>query len=220
MSGEQISFLSSLLGMLPDLNSSYAIPGASGTLEPGKRGFNFVWYCNIPASSNEMRDNMTDVDGHLHRSTLPSGKMRPEVWAKQKAYAAQVLTPPFLELVNKTTHPFISTVNDCAAPRASYFDGRLLLVGEALTLLRPHTGSGFNHAAVSCLLLEKVLSDEIDIAQWEGELLRYRKKTMVLAIAVGSYWQFGLMSWTFLVAAVMYVYVVLKQRFGRLLTPG
>lgn len=159
---------------------------------------------------------MTDIDDHLHRSTLPIGKMRPEVWSRHKAYAAQVLTPPFLELINKTSQPFISTVNDRAAPQASFINGRLLLVDEALTLMRPHTGSSFNHAAVSCLLLEKVLKVEIDIARWEREILQYREKTMLLAIAVGCYFQFGLLSPSFLLALVRYVFALLTQQFSRI----
>ena len=193
------------------------MPGVNGALDTGNRLFNFVWYFNCPASSSEFEENMTDIDGHLHRSTLPIGKMRPEVWSRHKAHAAQVLTPPFLELVNKTTQPFISTVNDCAAPQASFFDGRLLLVGEALTLLRPHTGTSFNHAAVSCLLLEKVLKAEIDIAQWEGEILRYREKNMLLAIAVGCYLQFGVLSRGFLFSTVKYVFTLVKQLLSRLM---
>ena len=192
------------------------MPGVNGVLETGKRLFNFVWYFNCPASSSEFKENMTDIDGHLHRSTLPIGKMRPEVWARHKAYAAQVLTPPFLELVNKTTQPFISTVDDCAAPRVSFFDSRVILAGESLTLLRPHTGSSFNHAAISCLLLEKVLKAEIDIAEWEREVLRYREKTMLLAIVVGCYLQFGLLSRSFLLAMVKYVSALLKQLASRL----
>lgn len=91
---------------------------------------------------------MTDVDGHRHRNALPIGKMRLEPWAKQNMHAGEVLTPPFLELVNKTTEPFMSTVNDSAATKATFFDAKVVLVGEALTLLRPHTGMSFNHAAV------------------------------------------------------------------------
>lgn len=58
--------------------------------------------------------------------------------------ASEVLSPPFLELVRKTANPFISTVRDLAAPRASFYDGKLILVGEALTVYRPHTGISFN----------------------------------------------------------------------------
>ena len=158
---------------------------------------------------------MTDIDGHRHCNTLPAGKMQPEVWAKQKAHAAEVLTPPFLELINKTTEPFISTVNDCAAPRASFLDGKLLLVGEALTLLRPHTGMSFNHAAMSYLLLQKVMRGEIDVKQWEAELLRYREKTMLLAIVVGCYFQGGVLSAAFLFGVAKFALAMLQQAVGK-----
>lgn len=115
---------------------------------------------------------MTDVNGYTHRNTLPAGKMQPEAWQKHKNHASQVLNPPFLDLVNKTAEPFISTVIDCASTKASFFDGELLLVSEALTLLRPHTGMSFNHAALNCLLLQRALKGEMSMVQWEKEALR------------------------------------------------
>lgn len=192
------------------------MPGADGSLKPGDRLLNYVWYFNCPSSSSDFKEIMTDTDGYTHRNTLPIGKMRPEVWTKHKAHAADVLTPPFLELVRKTSEPFVSTVNDCKASQATVFDGRILLVGEALTLLRPHTGMSFNHAAVSCLLLKKVLREEIDIEQWESEVLQYREKTMLLAIAVGCYFQFGILSPRFMASVIKYVFTILRQQTGRL----
>ena len=143
---------------------------------------------------------MTDVNGYTHRNTLPAGKMKPETWQKHKNRARHVLNPPFLELVNKTAEPFISTVNDCASTKASFFDGKLLLVGEALTLLHPHTGMSFNHATVYCLLLQKVLKGEMSMVQWEREVLRYAEKTRLFSACVGSRFQFGLLSSTFLLS--------------------
>ena len=155
---------------------------------------------------------MTDIDGYTHRNTLPIGKMRPEIWTKHKAYGAGVLTPPFLELVNKTTQPFISTVNDCVATQASFFDGKLLVVGEALTLLRPHTGMSFNHAAVSCLLLEKVLKGDINIKQWEEQVLQYREKAMLLSITAGCYFQFGILSPKLWASVFRFVFALIQQQ--------
>ena len=98
--------------------SSYAIPGENGTLEAGKRFINYVWYDKCPAGSEDFNQNLTDTEGHTHRNTLPMGKMKPEIWQKQKDYASQVMTPCFLELVNKTTLPFVSTVRDRSSTRA------------------------------------------------------------------------------------------------------
>ena len=192
------------------------MPGENGSLEIGGRLLNWVWYFNCPLDSQDFKDNFTDIDGHTHRNTLPSGKMRPEVWAKHKAHASQVLTPSFLELVNKTAEPFISTVRDCASPRASFYEGRLLLVGEALTLLRPHTGMSFNHAAVNCLLLQKVMQGEMTVAEWEKEVLKYAEKTKLLSIAVGSYYQSGTLSLTFILSVVKYIFALVKYQLIRL----
>ncbi|KAL8895743.1 MAG: hypothetical protein Q9207_008037 [Kuettlingeria erythrocarpa] len=194
----------------------YAMPGPDGSLNSGDRLLNYVWYFNCPSSSSDFKENMTDIDGRTHRNTLPAGKMRPDIWSKHKAHAAQVLTAPFLELVNKTSEPFISTVNDCTATQASFFDGRLLLVGEALTLLRPHTGMSFNHAAVSCLLLKKVLTGEIDMVQWEREVLQYRERTMLLAIVVGSYFQFGIFGPSFLLGVIKLGFAIFRQQMEKL----
>ncbi|KAK0506881.1 hypothetical protein JMJ35_010581 [Cladonia borealis] len=60
----------------------YTIPGESGSFKPGERLLNFVWYCNCPEDSSEFKNAMTDIDGHFHRSTLPPGKMREDVWAR------------------------------------------------------------------------------------------------------------------------------------------
>ena len=187
------------------------MPGKNGVLAAGQRLLNWVWYFNCPKDTPGFHEIMTDVDGCTHRNTLPAGKMKLETWQKHKIHASQILNPPFLELVNKTAEPFISTVNDCASTKASFFDGKLLLVGEALTLLRPHTGMSFDHAAVNCLLLQRVLKGEMSMVQWEKEVLRYAEKTRLLSACVGSYYQFGLLSSAFLISITRYLFALLRQ---------
>lgn len=172
----------------------YAMPGENGTLVKGERYLNWLWYYNCPGDSKEFTEIMTDTDGHLRTSTMPAGKIRPEVWMKLKSTASELLNPPFLELVNKTANPFISTIRDLAAPRAAFCDGRLLLVGEALTVYRPHTGVGFNQSALDCLRLCKVLQKEKTTDQWEGEILWTRNTTRLFSIVYGEYYQSGMFS--------------------------
>lgn len=147
------------------------------------------------------------------------GKMRPQVWQKQKAYAAQVMTPCFLELVNQTSLPFVSTVRDRSSARASFLDGRLLFVGEALTLMRPHTGMSFNHSAVNCLTLQKVLRDQLTLGAWESEVLQWAEWNSLLATAVGSYYVHQMWSPVFMMSVIRLVLTLLRQRLLRLLHP-
>lgn len=55
---------------------------------------------------------MTDINGRRHPITLPVGTMKPQVWEKQKEYAAKVLPPQFAEAVQKTQQPFIQAITD------------------------------------------------------------------------------------------------------------
>ena len=158
---------------------------------------------------------MTDNDGHRHRNTLPPGKMRQEIWHKQKSYAQSVLARPFAELVGKTTQPFISSVSDSIAPRASFFDGKLLLVGEALALFRPHIALSANQAAVDCLLLKRALEGEITMKEWERRVLNYGARTRLLSILTGNWTQFGV-STRLVVSAMEYGMLLVRQRVENL----
>ena len=85
---------------------------------------------------------MTDTDGHRHRTTLPKGKMRPEVWERQLNHIRRIFPPLLVELPEKIKEPFVSIISDISSKRAAFFNGRLLLVGDALAQLRPHIGQG------------------------------------------------------------------------------
>ena len=174
---------------------SYLIPSATGSLEPGKRRLNWVWYCNYPENSPDLAEIMIDCDNHRHRNTLPVGKMRNDVWNKQKLHAAKVMNPPFFELINKTTQPFVSTVSDTSPDRASFFDNKVLLVGEALALIRPHLALSTNQSAMNALYLEKALRKEMTISQWEQQVLQHAARSQAMTNAFGTYFQYG--GWTF-----------------------
>ncbi|KAL8953269.1 MAG: hypothetical protein Q9222_000874 [Ikaeria aurantiellina] len=100
----------------------YLIPGKNGSQQPGHRLLNYVWYCNYPADSAELKSIMTDIDGHRHRITMPPGKMRSEVYEAQKQYAEEILPEPFAEVVRKTTQPFAQCITEVEATGAVGFD--------------------------------------------------------------------------------------------------
>ncbi|CAD6588607.1 MAG: hypothetical protein ASARMPREDX12_003384 [Alectoria sarmentosa] len=167
----------------------YTIPGVNGNLNPGECIFNLAWYCNYPEDA--LTNILTDVDGHKHQHSLPTGKMRDEVWSTQKALAAKLLPPPFLELINKIQQPFVTVISDTTASKASFFNGKLLLVGDALTLFRPHNALSSNQAAFDCLQLQRVLQGDITISEWEVRVLQYAQLNRLRAISWGAYFQVG-----------------------------
>ena len=156
---------------------------------------NLCWYCNYSEDSQELRDILTDVSNYYHRNAVAAGKLRDEVWQKQKSHGISSLPAPFADLVSKINQPFVQTISDTFSPQASFFDGRLLLVGDALTLFRPHAALSTDQAAMNCLALEKVMKGEMSINEWERKVLGYGYTTWLASRAMGSFYQFGPRQW-------------------------
>ncbi|KAI1651123.1 FAD/NAD(P)-binding domain-containing protein [Daldinia loculata] len=146
----------------------YYIPGKGGSVEPGKRLLNFCWYTNVPLSS--LDTIMTDINGKRHYTKLPPGQVRPEVWETQKSIAKTQFAPPYLEVIEKIGLPFLHLITDYCSPRASFMGGKVLLVGDAVTLLRPHIAYSTNQAAYHALLTEKLVTRKLTLEEWEYQV--------------------------------------------------
>jgi len=176
---------------------AYAIPGRHGTIEKGKRLINYVWYVNYKEDSPEHIDLMTDKDGKRHRITLPAGGVREELWSRQKAYAKEVLPPQFAELFEKTKVPFIQAITDVIAPSAVFDAGRVLLIGDALAGLRPHTAMSTSQAAMNAMGLAEAIRDIIGgegierLQLWDDEVVDYAQRLQTHGVSIGNRSQFG-----------------------------
>lgn len=170
---------------------SYTIPGPNGALEPGTRLINWVWYVNYPEDSQDFTDLMTDSNGKRHHNTLPIGSMRDEIWEQQKAYARKNLPPQFAEIVTKTKHPFIQAITDVLSPRNSFFNGKVLLIGDAVAGFRPHTAASTSQAAFDALKLEEWMSGKMSREEWERETMEYARHMQERGVALGERSQFG-----------------------------
>lgn len=178
---------------------AYTIPGPNGTVEPGKRLLNWVWYVNYQEESPEHVELMTDEDGKRHHITLPPGGIRDHVWQQQKEFAAGVLPPQFAELVNKTKVPFVQAITDVISPAAVLpSDSRVLLTGDALAGFRPHTAASTNQAAMDAMKLAEAIDRVLEgsdrdeaLESWEREVLEYAKSMQQHGVDIGNRSQFG-----------------------------
>ena len=178
---------------------AYTIPGANGTVEPGRRLLNWVWYCNYEEESPEHVELMTDRDGKRHHVTLPPGGIRDEVWRRQRERAREVLPPQFAELVERTEVPFVQAITDVLSPRAVLGrDSRVVLIGDALAGFRPHTAASTNQAALDAMELaeavEQVLGggDREEVMRgWEERVLEYARGMQKHGVDMGDRSQFG-----------------------------
>lgn len=134
---------------------------------------------------------MTDVDGRRHAITLPVGKMQPQVWEKQKEYAAKVLPPQVAEAVQKTRQPFIQAITDVIAPTNSLMGGKVLLVGDALAGFRPHTAASTGQAAFDALRLGEWMTGGMERESYNEQVVAYAREVQALGVRLGERSQFG-----------------------------
>ena len=170
------------------------IPGKDGCLQVGRRYLNWVWYRNYDAASPEFSELMTDCKGHKHHFTVPASTVQPRVWTRQKALAQSILPKVFSEIVAKTSDPFVHIITDVIAPKLSFMDSKVLLVGDALAGFRPHVGSSTAQAALHALLVEKWMKGEMSLEEMEEQVMRYARHKSQLGIELGDQCQFGHLS--------------------------
>ena len=170
------------------------IPGKDGSLQPGRRYLNWVWYCNYDADSPEFSELMTDIQGHRHRFTVPASNVQPRVWTRMQARAKTTLPKVFSEIVLKTSDPFVHIITDVIAPKLSFMDSKVLLVGDALAAFRLHVGSSTAQAALHALLVEKWMKGEMSLEEMEEQAMRYARHKSQMGIELGDQCQLGYLS--------------------------
>jgi 2,6-dihydroxypyridine 3-monooxygenase len=150
----------------------YPIPGIDGSVRPGDRLINFVWYRNyLPGS--DLTDLMTDIHSTLHEVSLPPGAARPEYIKELCATAEARLPAPIRTVVLAVKHPFVQAIFDVEVPRMAF--GRACLMGDAAFVVRPHAAAGTAKAAADAWELANAIEQQPDLESalkiWEpGQL--------------------------------------------------
>ncbi|ORY09571.1 hypothetical protein BCR34DRAFT_674552 [Clohesyomyces aquaticus] len=176
---------------------TYIVPGPHGSLRSGERFLNFAWYINqTPAEVDTiMRDSKT---GRLHHRTVPSGHVDPSLWTKQRRIAQNTPMPA----------PFLDVINDVQGRKAVFEDGKIVLIGDGLSSLRPHTAFSASQAAFHVLTLEDTIAQQGDLREWESRVLRFG-----YLHSVQSWWFSNFYQSDYLTAAVSAVWYW-AMRFG------
>ncbi|KAF4551798.1 Hypothetical protein D9617_12g036880 [Elsinoe fawcettii] len=157
----------------------YTIPGNTGKVTGNDRNFNFIWY--FWPEKPSMGEIMTDVDGHRHQTSVPKGKLQPDVWASQLKLAEQLLPPPIVQIASRIEQPFVSQVGSGTAPRAAYYDNKLFMIGDALAQVQPNTGLGTTLAAYAAYGLVDLIGDGSEIQpektkKWEEDVRGFAER--------------------------------------------
>jgi 2-polyprenyl-6-methoxyphenol hydroxylase-like FAD-dependent oxidoreductase len=151
----------------------YLVPGADGATAPGRRRWNWVWYRKVP--QDDLPAVLTDRAGRAHAFSLPPGALPDAQAARLRRDAASLLAPQFNALVQRTKEPFVQAILDLAVPRMVF--GRVLLLGDAAFVPRPHTAGGAAKAAANALALAQALQgtdQPVDARLRDWEVLQLR----------------------------------------------
>jgi 2,6-dihydroxypyridine 3-monooxygenase len=170
----------------------YAIPDQHGRTSPPDRAINFVWYRNYP-TGGPFEDLMLGRDREQRATTMPPGTLRPEHLEEFLLTAREVLAPTLLEVILAGDEPLIQAVFDLESPRMAF--GRVCLIGDAATTLRPHVAAGQAKACADAWALRDALATSgghvIDaLAAWEPAQLTLAHQALARSQAMGVASQF------------------------------
>lgn len=170
----------------------YLVPGEGNDTRPGHRFYNWVWYRAV--DEVQLRDVMTDVDGKYRGYSIPEGKLAP-AWRERIWRDADALLPPaFQAVVKATAGPFAQAIRDLSV--ASMVKGRVILVGDAASIPRPHTAASTSKAAANALALHAALlrlPEDVDkaLASWEPQQVALGRYLRERGTQVGNHLLFG-----------------------------
>jgi len=151
----------------------YMVPGEDGSVQPGGRRWNWVWYRKV-AKGTDLQALLTDRQGVRHAFSLPPGGLQDRYRALLNEDARTMLALAFQQLVEATNEPFVQAILDLQVPRMVF--GRAVLLGDAAFVPRPHTAGSTAKAAANALRLAENLqrtSFDIDLAlaSWQASQL-------------------------------------------------
>lgn len=166
----------------------YLVPGENNDVRPGHRFYNWVWY--RVADPSQLARIMTDRNGRQRGYSIPEG-MLAEQWIRHVREEAQALLPPgFRAIVEATQQPFAQAIRDLASDQM--VAGRVVILGDAGAIPRPHTAASTSKAASNALDLADALlaaPDNIDAAlkAWEPRQIALGKVLRRQGVETGNY---------------------------------
>ncbi|MYN40417.1 hypothetical protein GTP55_13645 [Duganella sp. FT109W] len=165
----------------------YMVPGEDGSVKPGERRWNWVWYRKIDADT--LKSVLMDRNGHQHGFSLPPGTAKHEYTDALRADGRAMLAPAFQELMAATDDIFMQTIQDLQIDQMVF--GRAILLGDAAFIPRPHTAGGSAKAAANALALALALRNhqpgiDASLQEWQQQQLDAGYRVTDSGISMGQ----------------------------------
>jgi 2-polyprenyl-6-methoxyphenol hydroxylase-like FAD-dependent oxidoreductase len=141
------------------IGSIHQLPGSDGRTEPGARRVNFAVY----AKSDPKYD-------YSEPNSIPPGAIGAEQYGEFETMLERCFPEEVATMVRNCSREetSIQPIYDLTVDR--YVQGRMMLIGDAGAVTRPHTASGATKAMMDALLLEKIAGEGGD---WDEVLRTY-----------------------------------------------
>lgn len=155
--------------------------------------YNFLWYSHV-APGHDLTDLLTDDTGKVHGYSIPPPLIRREHISALKAMARQKLPEQFAEVVCITKQHLLQPIYDVESKKIAF--GRVILIGDASFVARPHVGTGVlkagqdAKAVVDCLAASESAPDAL--ARCEAMRLIPNRDTVRLGRYLGAFIERGL----------------------------
>ena len=167
----------------------YPVAGPANELRPGRRRYNIIWYRPADEATG-LGILLTDENGVRHEVSIPPPLIRREAIAAMRAAAEQLLAPQCRALVRLIDEPLLQPIYDLASPRLAF--GRVVLIGDAACVARPHVGAGVSKAADDAAALADALAAgevELALCRYEAQRLPVNNLIIERARHLGAYLQ-------------------------------
>ena len=155
----------------------YYIPGSGQSTERGKRLLMWGYYLQVPESA--LSSVLVDDQERQQSSSVPFGRVHPQVKAAFESRLADLLPPHLFELAQQSANSAIHAIYS-VAPR-SYARDRVCLVGDAGAVFPPFTGSGVLKAVANATSLADALAGAPAV---DGALHRWSQAQLQVAAQV------------------------------------
>jgi 2-polyprenyl-6-methoxyphenol hydroxylase-like FAD-dependent oxidoreductase len=135
---------------------SIPMPGPDGRTDPDSRRCQFAWF--RAADYETMLPQLcTDIHGRRHNGAVPPPLIQPRFISELKVRATALLPAQIAGLFERAPQPrFHPSFSDVASPRMVF--GRVVLLGDAAFVARPHVATGVTKAALDAKCLADALA--------------------------------------------------------------
>lgn len=162
----------------------YPLSGQDGSIAPGRRRYNFLWYRHV-AEGDDLDSLLTDDSGQLHAHSIPPPLIRRAPIETMRQDGARDLPPQFAEVVQRADRHLLQPIYDVESRHMAF--GHIALMGDAAFVCRPHVGIGVLKAAQDAAALAQSLRDHDSVPDALAHYERERLQPNIDAVGFGRH---------------------------------